>query len=268
MRLLWACFPRRTASWSPTSAKLRSARSVENNSMGIMMRNLAMKTWKRTKLLLQRPAQKGLRRFCETPVTKKTPTMKSTGGRRRRHSERALGPGLKNKGKMTLLTSLTHRLARKSHQLDPKSAPKRKGKCSFDVTEDGRLLIVDERLKPRKKEESASDVEEDANDLLEALSHYKQNPKRRQSTDLSAGEGTSGTSRAGESAPPKKRKAADAKGASGDRKKGRFEPYAYVPMNRKALNKRFKKSQEFKNIIKAAQKGAKKGQKKAGRAKK
>ncbi|CAN8023876.1 unnamed protein product [Ixodes persulcatus] len=175
---------------------------------------------------------------------------------------------IEEQGENDIVDFLDASAGKKITSTDPKSAPKKKGKCSFDVTEDGRLLIVDERLKPRKKEGSASDVEEDANDLLEALSHYKQNPKRRQSTDLSAGEGTSGTSRAGESAPPKKRKAADAKGASGDTKKGRFEPYAYVPMNRKALNKRFKKSQEFKNIIKAAQKGAKKGQKKAGRAKK
>ncbi|CAN7990559.1 unnamed protein product [Ixodes hexagonus] len=175
---------------------------------------------------------------------------------------------IEEQGENDIVDFLDASAGKKITSTDPKSAPKKKGKCCFDVTEDGRLLIVDERSKSGKKEESSSDVEEDADDLLEALSHYEQTPKRGQSIDLSAGEGTSGTSKAGQGATPKKRKAGDTKGASGDTKKGRFEPYAYVPMDRKALNKRFKKSQEFKNIIKAAQKGAKKGQKKAGRTKK
>lgn len=173
---------------------------------------------------------------------------------------------IEEQGENDIVDFLDASAGKKITSTDPESAPKKKGKC-FDVTEDGRLLIVDEQSMSGYKGESSSDSEEDADGLVDALSHYK-NPKRRQSIDLSAGEGTSGMSRAGTSAPPKKRKAGDKKSASGDAKKGRFEPYAYVPMNRKTLNKRGKKSQEFKNIVKAAQKGAKKGHKKAGHTKK
>ena len=62
-----------------------------------------------------------------------------------------------------------------------------------------------------------------------------------------------------------------AKKAKGDVKlKGKPDPYAYIPLSRKLLNRRkkLKNSGKFKNIIQAAVKGAKKGSKAKMRAKK
>jgi hypothetical protein len=44
-------------------------------------------------------------------------------------------------------------------------------------------------------------------------------------------------------------------------KKSKFDPYAYVPLDRKALNKRkkMKMGNELKNIVQAAKRGSTKG---------
>ncbi|KAK8775267.1 hypothetical protein V5799_031383 [Amblyomma americanum] len=142
---------------------------------------------------------------------------------------------------------------------DPKAAPKSEGKCPFEITKDGRLLIVDpESAKAQKKGEPASDTEEAANNLLEALSHYK-TKKRKMPQDADDGVETWGT---GSGAGPSKKRRTE-KASDGDARKGKLEPYTYVPLSRTSLNKRFKrKPAEFKRLLVAVQKGAQKGQKK------
>jgi len=58
-----------------------------------------------------------------------------------------------------------------------------------------------------------------------------------------------------------------AKKAGGDVKKGKLEPYAYLPFNRQALNKRkqIKMKGQFKSIVRAAKRGASVGLKKKAR---
>ncbi|KAK8775053.1 hypothetical protein V5799_010415 [Amblyomma americanum] len=98
---------------------------------------------------------------------------------------------------------------------DTKSAPKSAGKCPFEITIDGRLLIVDpEPANAHKKGEPASDTEDAANNLPEALSHYK-TKKRKMPQDADDGVETLGT---GSGAGPSKKKRTE-KASDGDAKR-------------------------------------------------
>uniref|UniRef100_A0A023GCH0 Hipothetical protein n=1 Tax=Amblyomma triste TaxID=251400 RepID=A0A023GCH0_AMBTT len=176
-----------------------------------------------------------------------------------RKTKVSAGAWIEEQGEDDIIDFLDTSAGKQILSTDPKAVPKSKGKCPFEITKDGRLLIVDpESAKAQKKNEPASDTEEAANDLLEALSHYKTKKRKMPSDADDVGE-TSGT-RSG-AVPPKKKKAD--KATDGDARKGKLEPYAYVPLSRTSLNKRFKrKPAAFKRLLAAAQKGANKGQKK------
>ncbi|XP_037504336.1 RRP12-like protein [Rhipicephalus sanguineus] len=174
-----------------------------------------------------------------------------------RRGKKAASAWIEEQGEDDIVDFLDKSAGKQILSTDPKAPPKRKGKCPFEMTEDGRLLILDPEAGKAEKDEPSSETEEAANDLLEALSHYK-SKKRKASLDADGGEGTSGAaSGAGLSKKKKTEKTSD-----GDARKGKLEPYAYLPLNRKLLNKRFKKRPAaFKRLLSAAQKGARKGQK-------
>lgn len=181
---------------------------------------------------------------------------------RRRKNRRAAPVWIEEQGEDDIVDFLDTSAGKQIIATNPKQAPKKKGKCPFEVTKDGRLLIVDPESTEKKDE--LSEAEEAASELLDAISHYKDR-KRKAGRDVDAGEGTSKAASA--AGPSKKRKVE--KASDGDAKKGNLEPYAYLPLSRMSLNKRFKKKpQAFKKLLWAAQKGAKKGQKKAARKKK
>ncbi|XP_075532514.1 RRP12-like protein [Dermacentor variabilis] len=174
-----------------------------------------------------------------------------------RKGKKAAPAWIEEQGEDDIVDFLDKSAGKQILSTDPKAPPKSKGKCPFEMTEDGRLLILDPEAGKVDKDEPASDTEEAANDLLEALSHYK-TKKRKAPLDTNGGEGTSG---AGSGTRPSKKKKTD-KTSDGDARKGKLEPYAYVPLNRMSLNKRFKKKPAaFKRLLSAAQKGARKGQK-------
>lgn len=180
----------------------------------------------------------------------------------RRKNQTAAPVWIEEQGEDDIVDFLDTSAGKQITSTNPKAVPKKKSKCPFEIGKDGRLLIVDPESTEKKDE--SSEAEEGASDLLEALSHYT-NRKRKAGCDMDAGEGTS---KMANSAGPSKKRKVD-KTSDGDAKKGNLEPYAYLPLSRMSLNKRFKKKpQAFKKLLWAAQKGAKKGQKKAARIKK
>uniref|UniRef100_A0A131YQ96 Ribosomal RNA-processing protein 12 n=1 Tax=Rhipicephalus appendiculatus TaxID=34631 RepID=A0A131YQ96_RHIAP len=175
-----------------------------------------------------------------------------------RRGKKAASAWIEEQGEDDIVDFLDKSAGKQILSTDPKAPPKRKGKCPFEMTEDGRLLILDPEAGKAEKDEPSSETEEAANDLLEALSHYK-SKKRKASLDADR-DGTSGGAAANGAGPSKKKKTE--KTSDGDARKGKLEPYAYLPLNRKLLNKRFKKRPAaFKRLLSAAQKGARKGQK-------
>ncbi|XP_068987520.1 RRP12-like protein isoform X4 [Bombus flavifrons] len=144
------------------------------------------------------------------------------------------------------------------------AAIKRKDR-EFKTTSDGRLIITvdnekDNEPEPKRKKKSAillhSDSEDDYEDDVQSVAMSQAMDKKRGS---------------GIHRPLKKSRTEYIPGAEykaskagGDvKRKGKPDPYAYVPLSRAALNKRKKKqnASKFQNIIKGAKKGAKIGMK-------
>ncbi|XP_018335052.1 RRP12-like protein [Agrilus planipennis] len=160
----------------------------------------------------------------------------------------------------------------------------------FKTADDGRLIIdanddssdSERENKKRKKFISLSDTDEDSEeDMSSAETAILTNRKRKRNTTDSLKSGFSGKSQ-----PPSKYKPGGsgihrdvstssmysgtggseykAKKAGGDiKKKDKADPYAYLPLKRNFLNKRKKAKLrgQFKNIVKSAKIGAKKGSK-------
>ncbi|RWS27747.1 RRP12-like protein [Leptotrombidium deliense] len=132
---------------------------------------------------------------------------------------------------------------------------------NFDTAQDGRLIIedIDEKKGVKRKSMDDSDEEEgdDNEPMQEEKPQYRPGGKgiHRDVNSLKKGE-KSVSHNLGEEYRSKK--------AKGDMKrKGRPDPYAYVPLNPQALNKRkaAKFRGQFKNIVRAAKSGAQKGSK-------
>lgn len=163
---------------------------------------------------------------------------------------------------------------------------KTKKKDEFKMSADGRLIITEsgdesdvsetDKLRNMKiKDESEEEEEESKTDAKQILMNSR---KRKRSTDASSVRsephskyqaGGSGIHRPinRKSEPLRKDSTPGAvyksKKSQGDMKrKGLPDPYAYVPLTRKLLNRRKKNksSGQFKSIIKGAKKGAKVGQ--------
>ncbi|XP_068923227.1 RRP12-like protein [Petaurus breviceps papuanus] len=148
--------------------------------------------------------------------------------------------------------------------------PKRKDH-NFKLSADGRLIIVEEEEQEGEDSAKAPGAEEELTDPrqdVHILSKKAQKLKLRQDHDEEEPElpaqyraGGSGIHR-----PLAKKPGADykAKKGRGDiKKKGRLEPYAYIPLNKAKLNhrKKAKMHGQFKGLVKAAQRGAQAGHK-------
>ncbi|CAG5119515.1 unnamed protein product [Candidula unifasciata] len=182
----------------------------------------------------------------------------------------------------------------KDNSGDKKTEDKERG---FKLSADGRLIITqdeEEKEKGRKRSGNEDDNEDELEELLAAMGGELRNKTKKRKMDAAApGDsddgnepstskykaGGSGIHRptAQESRQPKEKSAAfgqdyRAKRASGDmKKKGQPDPFAYVPLDFKSLNKRkqMKVKGSFKNLVKGAKKGAASGMKfKARRGKK
>ncbi|GIY53891.1 RRP12-like protein [Caerostris extrusa] len=137
----------------------------------------------------------------------------------------------------------------------------------FKLSADGRLIIEDED--DGKKSELKS---KDENNLLSDVIEPLQKRKRKfDDSDDEADKTNSaplvhkGIHRTLESKAKRRCPGEEfkAKKAGGDIKKGKLEPYAYVPFNKMALNKRkqMKLKGQFKNFVNAAKRGASVGMK-------
>ncbi|XP_055976374.1 RRP12-like protein [Sorex fumeus] len=147
----------------------------------------------------------------------------------------------------------------------------------FKVSADGRLIIRDE-----EEEESAGKVDEEEDtkgedeEMAELMADMgvksKKHPKRLRQKEADDEDlevppqyqaGGSGIHRpvAKKAAPGAEYKAKKAKGDI--KKKGRLDPYAYIPLNRTKLNRRkkMKLQGQFKGLVRATQRGAQVGHK-------
>ncbi|XP_033203361.2 RRP12-like protein isoform X1 [Bombus vancouverensis nearcticus] len=157
----------------------------------------------------------------------------------------------------------------------------------FKTTSDGRLIITvdnekDNEPEPKRKKKSAlllhSDSEDDYEDDVQSVAMSQAMDKKRKYSDsydnISVRSGSTLKYQTGGSGihRPLKRSRTEyvpgaeykASKAGGDvKRKGKPDPYAYVPLSRAALNKRKKKknASKFQNIIRGAKKGAKIGMK-------
>uniref|UniRef100_F6X6Z7 Ribosomal RNA processing 12 homolog n=1 Tax=Monodelphis domestica TaxID=13616 RepID=F6X6Z7_MONDO len=154
----------------------------------------------------------------------------------------------------------------------PRANAKRKKDHDFKLSADGRLIIREEG---EEEEEAAGakapDADEEMTDLkqeVRVLSKKARKLKLWQDPDDDEAEPPS-QYRAGGSGihrPLASKPGADyrAKKGRGDvKKKGRPDPYAYIPLNKAKLNhrKKAKMQGQFKGLVKAAQRGAQAGHK-------
>lgn len=167
---------------------------------------------------------------------------------------------------------VTHRVL----ATQPTAGRAKKKDHGFKMSADGRLIIreeeEDEDTKMEEEEGIKGDDEEIA-DLMEDMgvrSKKQQKLKRKKEADDEDLEvspqyqaGGSGIHRpvSKKAAPGAEYKAKKAKGDM--KKKGRLDPYAYIPLNRSKLNRRkkVKLQGQFKGLVKAAQRGSQLGHK-------
>ncbi|XP_061180059.1 RRP12-like protein isoform X1 [Saccostrea echinata] len=154
----------------------------------------------------------------------------------------------------------------------------KKREPAFKMASDGRLIITESS--DEEGPEKMGEDEDDLEDLLKAIEQGAGNvkkTKKRKVEDLGSDDEASAPKyKAGgggihrplakvkRSAPQEAGSEYRAKKAGGDIKKtGRPDPYAYLPLNFQALNKRKKAKMagRFTNLVKGAKKGAKKGYK-------
>lgn len=165
--------------------------------------------------------------------------------------------------------------------LDPKVAQRvlatqpgpRQGKKDhgFKVSADGRLIIREEEDGDKAEEDGTKGEDEEMADLMEdAGIRSTKKLKRQREAEEDELEippryqaGGSGIHRpvAKRAAPGAEYKAKKGKGDV--KKKGRLDPYAYIPLNRTKLNRRkkVKLQGQFKGLVKAAQRGSQVGHK-------
>ncbi|XP_024063230.2 RRP12-like protein, partial [Terrapene carolina triunguis] len=149
----------------------------------------------------------------------------------------------------------------------------REASHDFKVSADGRLII---REGPEDEDdEGAKGVDEEMADLMQEVGiRSKKAQKRRfreEAEDEEPEDGTQTHYKAGGSGIHRRLGAGPALGADykaktgrGDvKKKGRLDPYAYIPLNRAKLNRRKKAKMQgqFKGLMKGAQRGAQTGRK-------
>lgn len=145
----------------------------------------------------------------------------------------------------------------------------------FKVSADGRLIIREEEdddTAKAEEEEGAKGEDEEMADLMEDMGVRRKKHQRLKQQEADDEElemppqyqaGGSGIHRpvAKKTTPGAEYKAKKAKGDV--KKKGRLDPYAYIPLNRTKLNRRkkVKLQGQFKGLVRAAQRGSQVGHK-------
>lgn len=179
---------------------------------------------------------------------------------------------LKEGGGDEPLNFLDPKVAQRVLATQPGPGRGKKKDHGFKVSADGRLIIREEEEDGDKvDDEEAKGEDEEMADLMEDVG-VKSKKKSRWQREAEEDEletppqyqaGGSGIHRpmAKKTVPGAEYKAKKAKGDV--KKKGRHDPYAYIPLNRTKLNRRkkVKLQGQFKGLVKAAQKGSQVGQK-------
>lgn len=180
---------------------------------------------------------------------------------------------LKEGGGDEPLNFLDPKVAQRVLATQPGPRQGRKKDHGFKVSADGRLIIREEEDGDKVEEEDGTkgQDEEMIDDLMEdAGVRSKKKLKRQREDEEDELEippryqaGGSGIHRpaAKKGTPGAEYKAKKAKGDV--KKKGRLDPYAYIPLNRTKLNRRkkVKLQGQFKGLVKAAQRGSQAGHK-------
>ncbi|XP_059114095.1 RRP12-like protein [Peromyscus eremicus] len=180
---------------------------------------------------------------------------------------------LKEGGGDEPLNFLDPKVAQRVLATQPGPRQGRKKDHGFKVSADGRLIIREEEDGDKVEEEDGAkgEDEEMIDDLMEdAGVRSKKKLKRQREDEEDELEippryqaGGSGIHRpvAKKGTPGAEYKAKKAKGDV--KKKGRLDPYAYIPLNRTKLNRRkkVKLQGQFKGLVKAAQRGSQAGHK-------
>ncbi|XP_059755485.1 RRP12-like protein [Balaenoptera ricei] len=188
-----------------------------------------------------------------------------------RHRSRAW---LKEGGGDEPLNFLDPKVAQRVLATQPGPGWGKKKDHGFKVSADGRLIIREEEDDNAKleEEEGAKGEDEEMADLMEDVGvrskkHQKLKQKEADDEELEMPPqyqaGGSGIHRpvAKKATPGAEYKAKKAKGDV--KKKGRLEPYAYIPLSKTKLNRRkkVKLQGQFKGLVRAAQRGSQVGHK-------
>ncbi|XP_010972684.3 RRP12-like protein [Camelus dromedarius] len=182
---------------------------------------------------------------------------------------------LKEGGGDEPLNFLDPKVAQRVLATQPGPGRGKKKDHGFKVSADGRLIIREEEDDNAKmeEEEGTKGEDEDMADLMEdvggrskkhqKLKHQKEADDEELEMPPQYQAGGSGIHRpvAKKATPGVEYKAKKAKGDV--KKKGRLDPYAYIPLNRTKLNRRkkVKLQGQFKGLVRAAQRGSQVGHK-------
>ncbi|XP_032463946.1 RRP12-like protein isoform X2 [Phocoena sinus] len=181
---------------------------------------------------------------------------------------------LKEGGGDEPLNFLDPKVAQRVLATQPGPGRGKKKDHGFKVSADGRLIIREEEDGDAKmeEEEGAKGEDEEMADLMEDVGvrskkHQKLKQKKADSEELEMPPqyqaGGSGIHRpvAKKATPGAEYKAKKAKGDM--KKKGRLDPYAYIPLSKTKLNRRkkVKLQGQFKGLVRAAQRGSQVGHK-------
>ncbi|KAM9701669.1 RRP12-like protein [Dama dama] len=199
---------------------------------------------------------------------------RSRGKEQRRLARQRSRAWLKEGGGDEPLNFLDPKVAQRVLATQPGPGRGKKKDHGFKVSADGRLIIREEEDANAKmeEEEGAKGEDEEMADLMEDVGvkskkHQKLKQKEADDEELEMPPqyqaGGSGIHRpvAKKTIPGAEYKAKKAKGDV--KKKGRLDPYAYIPLNRTKLNRRkkMKLQGQFKGLVRAAQRGSQVGHK-------
>ncbi|ELU03860.1 hypothetical protein CAPTEDRAFT_226490 [Capitella teleta] len=154
-------------------------------------------------------------------------------------------------------------------------------KHNFKTAADGRFIITDDPSDDEGGAKGGDDVIDDVDELMDAMGHYSKKARKRKLSDSNDAvddedapnryqAGGKGIHRKLKNEAPEPGAEYRAKKAKGDmKKKGKMDPFAYIPFDQQFLNKRkqAKVKGKFKNLVKGAQKGATSGKKMKARRK-
>ncbi|XP_076981748.1 RRP12-like protein isoform X2 [Tamandua tetradactyla] len=199
---------------------------------------------------------------------------RSQGKERRKLTRQRSRAWLKEGGGDEPLNFLDPKVAQRVLATQPGPGRGRRKDHGFKVSADGRLIIREEEDDKTEDESDTKGEDEEMVDLMEDMGvRNKKHQKLKQQKEAEDDEelemppqyqaGGSGIHRpvAKKAAPGAEYKAKKAKGDV--KKKGRLDPYAYIPLNRTKLNRRkkVKLQGQFKGLVKAAQRGSQVGNK-------